>query len=341
MRVTGVSFSSDKKLARCEMQYSYRYDQGLKARLKKTGLYRGDWIHQLLEEYRHKRDWEKKFKELKRTSWMPLFDEEKEMYGEKFPDQIYDLFGHYVEHWKDNDKNWRVIQVEQDFEMMTKLGFPVRWKSDYIVRDGKSIVLVENKNLKRLPTSEERILSPQVHSYCWLLSKLPQPILVNRILWDYIRTEPVTVPQLKKNGDISKRKIETDQRTYLRFMKENKIHPKGEEAIGVQQFIDNLPETLSLQRIYNAPNLKVGEQFVRDWVERARRAQGTQRPLRNFNRNCKWDCDYLLLCQADMIGKPDRNTIIKKDFVTHIKRANAHDEVVTSTVKSLKLWYGE
>jgi len=139
-------------------------------------------------------------------------------------------------------------------------------------------------------------------------------------VWDYVRTDPVPVPELTKKGEISKRKINTDQRTYLRFLKENKIHPKTvDEATGIHNYVATLPETLSLQRVINRPNLKIGELFVRDWVERANRAKAIIRPTRNWDRTCAWSCDYKELCEADMLGKPDRNTIIKANYLVSIK----------------------
>ena len=324
MRVSGISYSSDKKLARCEMQYEYRYGQKLKARVKKKGLYMGDVVHQLLDPYRKKEDWKKKFTEWKKTSWDKLFDEEREMYEEKkmSPALVLDLFSHYVEHWSEEDAEWEPVLVEEDFELMTKLGVPVRFKADYVARHKKEgvLALFENKNNEEIPDAEQRMLAPQVHGYCFLLSKIktkkfPQGLKIQRIVWDYIRTTPVTCPTINKDGSISKRKINTDQRTYLRFLKENKIHPKGDEVIGLENFLKGLPETLSVLRVVNRPNLKIGEMFVRQWIERARRAQSIQQPLRTWSRDCSWSCDYFNLCQADMLGKPDRNTIISRDFV--------------------------
>lgn len=312
MKVTGVSYSSDKKLARCEQQYSYRYDQQLRRKVKKLGLFRGDWLHELLQAYREKKDWKKRWRELKKERWDKLFDEEKENYGPDFPQGVYDLMEHYVEYWGERDKDLKVVQIEKSYELMTKFGWPVRWKSDYIVKDGKVVVLFENKNKKKIPESNERILAPQVHAYCFLLSKVG--IKIDRIVWDYMRTEPVPRPKILKDGSLSTRKIQTDQRSYLAAMKEAGIHLESEEdIIGLENHLKGLPETLSLLRVTNTPNLKVGELFVRDWIDRARRAEKIKRPTRNWNSSCRWDCDYKDLCQIDMLGK-SRDLEIKKNF---------------------------
>lgn len=328
MNVTGVSYSSDRKLVRCEQQYSYRYDEKLKARVKGEGLFRGDWLHQLLEAYRKGENWEDKYDELVEKVWNKLFDEQKELYGETFPEDIYALFEHYVEHWGSQDARLRPIHIEQAFELTTKSGLLVRFKADYIARDGKLNVLFENKNKKKIPEANERILDRQAHGYCYLLSKLPKPVIIDKIVWDYIRTTPVPRPKILKNGSLSERAISTDQRSYRAAMKEAGIHPKGDEIIGVENFLKSLPETLTLERVVNKPNFRVGEMVVRDWIDRAKRARDIKRPTRNWGKTCSWDCDYDMLCQADMTGKPDRTTIVKRDFVTNIKPAEELKELL-------------
>lgn len=312
MRVYSVSYSSDKTLARCEMQYHLKYEQNLRPRLKKQGIWRGEWMHELqAAHYRmisgQKTSWKVRFEEMKSGLWNKLFDEEKEMYGEDFPDVIYGLMEHYVEHWK-GDKRWKIEHIEKKFSLDTKFGFPVRMIGDLIVMDGKHRVLVETKNKKDIPESNERIMAPQVHGYCYLLERLG--FHIDRILWNYVRTTKVSEPKINKDGSISKRKIDTDRRTYLRVMNENGI----EITKGLEDYIDSLPETLSLKRISNSPNLLVGESFVRDWINRGRRAQGIKNPIRNFTRSCGWECDFYELCQKQLLREPTAN-YIKQKFV--------------------------
>lgn len=338
MIIRSISYSSDKKLSRCEMQFNYRYGEGLAAKVKKIGLYRGDWIHQLLQAYYLKRanqgkGWQDKLKELREKSWKPLFDEEKEEYGLDFPDTIEELLEHYTEHWSGWDKNWEILHVEKRFELMTKLGYPLRWQADLIVKETETVsnvrrirghgntftLLVETKAKKAIPDSSERILQPQTHSYCYLLGKVGIPI--QSILWNYIRTEPVPRPKINKDGSLSIRKIDTDRRGYMKSLQEAGITAESAtDWQGIENHIQSLPETLSLERITNTVNLKLGEKFVRDWVERHRRALGIKRPLRAWGRNCKWDCDYYKLCQVDMVEKTDRNLVILKDFTRREER---------------------
>lgn len=329
MIVKGISYSSDRKLARCEMQYHYKYDEKIVPIRKKVGLFRGDLGHQLVQAHytRPGPGWKAKFDELKKERWDKLFDEEKEDYGFDFMETLYDLMEHYTDYWAESEKNWRVIAVEKDFSILTKHGWPVRWKVDLLVEDilrvsterrikgheQKRIILVEHKFKKWIPEPSERILQPQVHSYAWLLSK--KGINVDTILWDYVRTEPVPRPQIRKDGNLSERKIQTDQRGYLKSLREAGIEPTNpDEATALQNKLDSLPVTMSLDRVQNSVNLKVGQDFVKDWVDRALRAEKTERPLRNWNYNCKFDCDYYNLCQVDMLGQTDRRLVLLNQF---------------------------
>jgi hypothetical protein len=309
------------------MLYHYVYEEKLQIKKKKVGLFRGDLGHQLVEAHytRPGPGWRSKFDQLMTERWDPLFDEEKEEYGLDFMQSIYELMEHYEDHWKDDDSNWSVIHVEKDFELMTKLGWPVKWRTDLVVEDSRKVstvrrikgheqkrhILVEHKFKKAIPEAEERILQPQVHSYAWLLGKVGLPI--DTILWDYIRTEPVPRPRINKNGALSVRKINTDQRGLWKSIREAGYSPQEIEQY-FREDLNTLPETLSLERVQNSVNLKIGEQFVKDWIERGKRAMTTTRPLRNWNRNCKFDCDFYTLCQVDMRGDTDRQFVILKNY---------------------------
>lgn len=316
MIVKACSMSSDRTLARCEYMYHYKYDERLKKRVVSKGLYMGDWMHQLLEAHYLKRSWQKQFEQLKRKSWDKLFDEEREMYEENgfTPALAYDLMEHYTDHWRDDEKHWEILEVEEFHKLPTPYGFPVVFKVDLLIKRKGRIGLIESKNQKVIPDANERMLSPQAHAYCRLLKT--RGIKVDFILWNYIRTTPVPQPQIKKNGELSERKINTDQRMYQRALTAAGIKPKNaSEAAAMSKKINSLPPTLALERVTNVPNLAIGELFIKTWIKRHRRALTIDEPMRTFVRSCAWDCDYYKLCQADMRNKTDRKAIIKRDFL--------------------------
>ena len=79
MEVKSCSYSSDKALARCEMKFHYKYVENLHRKIKSVGLFRGDWVHQLLEAKYTNKDWRKYYRtELVKKVWNKIFDEEKE-----------------------------------------------------------------------------------------------------------------------------------------------------------------------------------------------------------------------------------------------------------------------
>ena len=314
MIVRSCSFSSNKVLQRCQQQYHYKYEEGLRPRLKKPGLFRGSLFHELMSTYYRQEDWKERWEALKKELWDPLFDEEKENYGIEFMNEVRALMAHYLHHWEPEHAKWQILFVEKKFKLMTRFGFPVVWVSDLIFKVDGVRVLMETKAKEEIPESDERLLNPQVHGYCWLLKQ--KGIYIDKILWNYVRTKPVSEPKINKDGSLSKRKINTDRRTYLRVLKKAGLDKYPE----YQTVAKNLPVTLSLERVVNSPNLAVGERYVRDWIELHHRAQLVKRPLRAIDWLCK-GCDYLNLCQADLVGKVDRNLIIKRDYV-HVDSLN-------------------
>lgn len=334
MRVPSCSFSSDKKLSRCEQQYSYRYDEQLRPKLKKSGLLRGDWLHRLYEAYYRSmlsgksaqealEAWKKAHQKTKKLLWDKIFDEEKEMYGEDFPDVIESLAEHYFDHWMGWHEQWEIIAVEEAHSVDTKFGFPIRWKTDLIVKDKEDgkVWLVETKNKKKIPGVDERILQPQGHAYCFLTQK-KTGLKIGGIIWNYIRTSPVPRPKINKNGTLSKRKINTDQRSMLLSLQEADIKLEG----GMEEIFNELPPTLALERIPLSVNFEIGEKWVRQWVERARRAQAIKKPLRSWLHDCKTHCDYYLLCQAELRGDVDSELIKISDFTTKDDRPEETNE---------------
>jgi hypothetical protein len=308
MNISSVSYSSDKSLARCERQWTYKYQEGLRPKVKGAGLFFGDFMHKILRGHYLGEDWKKIFAKLKKKLWTPLFDEEKEFYGEDFPDRVHDLAEHYFDYYAKTDAKWKIIKCEEKISLPTKFGFPVTFIADLIVQDGKWKLLVETKNNKKIPDASMRLFNVQPHSYSFLLKRIG--IKIDQIVWNYLRTEPVSAPKILQSGALSSREINTDQRTVRRVLQENKLNEADHKEL-----LDSLPVTLSLERHTSTPNLKVGQLFVRDWIDRARRMQNVTRATRNFNKNCSFDCDFYNLCTSDMENKVDRNLIIKRDFV--------------------------
>jgi PD-(D/E)XK nuclease superfamily len=308
MDIYSVSYSSDKSLSRCEQQYSYKYQEGLRPKRKASPLFRGDWIHEIFKAHYRGEDWSKKFNQLIKEKWDPLFDEEKEYYGEDFPQSVRELIELHMEFYSKLDKKWKIVKCEEKISVPTKFGFPINFIVDLIVKEGKYNILVERKSHKKIPDAKVRLFNVQPHSYCYLLQKT-QGIKIDQILWDYLRTEPVTAPQVKKNGELSERSIDTDQMTVRKVLKAHKIPEKQ-----YSDLLKSLPKSISLERYRATPNIKVGEVFVRDWIERVLRFKNHKRITRRFVKDCGWDCDFYELCMLDMEKKRDRGIYIKKHF---------------------------
>lgn len=308
MVIYSISYSSDKTLSRCEQQFTYKYTEGLKPKRKALALFKGDWLHEIFKAHYQGEGWVRKFNQLVKERWDPLFDEEKEYYGEDFPESVKELVGLHMEFYEKLDKKWKIVRCEEKMSVPTKFGFPINFIIDLIVKEGKYTILVERKSHKNIPDARVRLFNVQPHSYCYLLQKA-QGIKIDQILWDYLKTEPVTAPKVNKDGTLSSRQIETDQLTVRKVLKAHNIPEKD-----YKDLLKSLPKSLSLERYRATPNLKVGEIFIRDWVERRMRFEKRKRITRRFVKDCGWDCDFYELCMMDMEGKRDRNIYIKKHF---------------------------
>ena len=305
-----VSFTHHKTLERCERKFSYRYEEGLKPKTKRLPLYRGSWVHQLLEALNKGKDWKKLHAKIKREQWNKLFDEEKEIYGEETPNEVFKLLSHYEDYYS-KQKKWKIWAVEKYYSITTKAGqMTVVMKVDMLINLGKDAIgLVETKTHKKLPDAKDRFLHPQAHAYAFILKTLKIPI--QRIIFNYIRTEPVPAPALLKNGELSERKIQTDKPTFLAALKKYKLNP-----IKFKKRLNKLPDTVVLQRKAVSPNFKVGKYFVTQWIIRRMeyiKARKRREPTLSFNHQCTWDCEYYDLCIIDTLGR-DRNAIIKIKF---------------------------
>ena len=301
-----VSFTHHRTLERCEQKFSYRYEEGLKPKTKRLPLYKGSWVHQLLEALNKGKDWKKLHAKIKREQWNKLFDEEKEIYGEETPNEVFKLLSHYEDHYA-KQRKWNIWEVEKYYSFPTNVGLSVVMKVDMLIKLARNAIgLVETKTHKKLPSAKDRFLHPQAHSYAFILKKLGVPI--QRIIFNYIRTEPVPSPRMLKKGKLSERKIETDKPTFLAALKKYRLNPTK-----FKKRLKDLPDTVVLQRKEVSPNFRIGKHFVTQWIVRRMeyiKARKSRKPLLSFNHQCTWDCEYYDLCIIDMLGR-DRKAIIK------------------------------
>src|SRR3954468_23733090 len=107
-----ISNSKAKTFRRCEKQFEFKYVMGLKPKKRTLQLEKGSWVHDLLQHYYDGEDWQARHEVLAQDYGL-LFDEEKEEFGD-LPTECKRLVSNYIFHWRQEDKQYRVIDTELD-----------------------------------------------------------------------------------------------------------------------------------------------------------------------------------------------------------------------------------
>ena len=274
-------------------------------------LKRGLWMHEILQYHYMGRNWRVAHKKLTKQ-FMRLLLEEREYYGD-LPDEVERMMGSYLHLYAEEDKTWEVLHVEETFVVNHPNGHEFTFKPDLIVRDTDTdqIVCWDHKTAKSIPSSEYRIADLQSGLYPWGLRLAG--IEVDTFGFNYIRTKPPTQPSINLNGEISKRRIDTDYytlatflmdyykdvwpdipknwKTQLRTLKHSNAYFKRTKLVKPKAVETRLIEELD----YTTQEMQAWYEFMEDdpnadpWV-------------RNMTNSCDWDCDFYELCLIELMG---------------------------------------
>ena len=326
-----VSHSRIKTWRRCQMQHHYRYYQGLRKRQNALPLFVGTGVHAMLEAQVIKGSWEEEMKSF-RADFNKTFYEEREEMGD-VPGEVEGIIMGYLKKYADDGLRYiprhrgarAEIKVLVDLDNHTRfLGYIDKFPQD---SDGRNWVM-DHKTCKTIPGEETRFADLQLLMYVWLLPQLgyAKP---DGVIWDYIRKKSPSVPELLKNGTISKAaKIDTTYEVYMATV---------EKLLGA----DKLPEyeefasTLKgrdekfYRRIYlPSPNHEMVGNVVKDVLTSSAeiRKIGPNAQVRNMTKDCNF-CSYYNLCQAEVRGL-DSEFIRKSEYTT--KDKHDQEEVVVS-----------
>lgn len=302
-----ISPSKLKCRRQCDKKGDYKYNQKLIKKGKAAPLYRGTLIHSCIEEWYKGNDYKQPLEDAllllhEEVEKGKLFNEEFTMYKDII-EECRRIMRGYVVTWKQVDKDWIIHGTELAATVLipgTNIAVVVR--IDEVIEDNMGIWALENKTHKNLPNEEYRLLDIQSAIYCWAL-----PIVLKQmgldaskfqgLIFNYVRTKPPTIPDILKNGTLSKRKIDTDRATIIATCKENGLDPHDYmdmiKAADGREYFDR-------HRLSKSPTLITN--VLKDAITTA--SVFTQ--LKHFPRNpglhCGWGCEYKELCIAEMYG---------------------------------------
>lgn len=320
-----LSFSSIRDWKFCRQAWHYKRVQKLQRRRKSLPLRRGSIIHDCLELYLKGEDWYPVI-EKAQAEYDLLMEEEKEYYG-NLPEECERIMIGYEEHWA-NDKYHTIAtelsfgnvkEGQEPFEIVP--GVFITGRIDWLFENDRGIWVGEHKTVGRaIPTEGYRMNELQTAIYirvCQILGYEP-----TGVAFDYLLTKPPTVPQLLKNGTLSRnKKIKTDEATYMQAILDNGLNPDDYLAE-----LENARRNKFYERRYMPKPEGMVDMILSELQIIAKEMEHLKDfPYRLLSRECE-HCEFYTLCQAEMMGL-DTHYIRECDFE---ERSYSHENKDTS-----------
>lgn len=303
-----LSVSRAKKWKQCQQAHDYKYVDKLKPKSKSRPLTLGGLVHSCLETRAEGKNWVQAVKDFRDGDWAKLFEEERAELGD-MPNDAYRIMRGYHYYYLESDKRYQTIGSEIPFRIRVE-GTKIVLVGiiDLILQDTTDggIWCFEHKTAKKdLPSEEFRMTDIQTTIYIRVMKHLGKalgynPDSVKGIIIDYLKTSPPTIPEVLKNGTLSKRKIKCDRYTYLECIKSINGNPEDYqemlEYMDTNVFYKRVPivRTPSMENLIIADMITTGNQI---------RAISGKCPTRNLSWTCdRPKCEYRDLCIADVQG---------------------------------------
>jgi PD-(D/E)XK nuclease superfamily len=309
-----LSHSKTQTFRRCPHKYKYKYVDRIEKKAKALPLYRGSWIHALLETHYEGGSWEDTHQEqtvefAQMCSVVP--EAQRKDLPDTLPQDIARLMRAYLKHYR-NDK-FKVLETELDAEIDLPNGDTFRIIIDLIIEepDGSQWIW-DHKTVGSFMDEGFLMIDAQLARYLWGARKLgfsPQGIVFNEVI-----TKAPTVPELLKSGQLTQRKdLFTDEDTYREAI--------ATHGLNEQDYIDTLKRLRLTQgaRFFRRTTLPKGPTLVKNMMRdlmitatEIHAAEAKQRFPRSIDKDCAW-CEFRDVCQSQLMGH-DASDIIRLNY---------------------------
>lgn len=327
-----VSYSEIKLARKCPKAHDYRYRQNLRKKKPKRAPFIGTILHDMLHNWIRSRQighwphdaWQTLEKYEKQ--YKNLFKGEREEYGD-IPATCTAIFEGYLRRWKGDGFTYEDSEVSFCTDLTNEIRLIGVIDKIVVDKHGRRYVM-DHKFHKVIPGPEERFADIQTLLYFWgwnqCHSKEKQ---LDGILWDYGRMKAPTIPEVLKNGELSKRaNIDTDVHTYRQAILENGLSEKPYRAF--LKTLEGKEHTFFERVPLPAPSKKLVEMVVED----ARATAIIHKELskvgiapRNMSGfNCK-TCDFRALCEAEVRGL-DAKFVKARDYIVQERQGDYDGE---------------
>jgi hypothetical protein len=276
--------------------------------------------------------WKSKLTELAETAlWVGAGDVADELVG--MWDQVADLVeGYFTVHGRADAARYRVLEVEVPLRVRLFGGVTSMGIADLVLEDQESgaTCLTEHKTAKNIPSTRYRLRDAQTLLYNEEL-RVVRGITADAHMWNYIRTEPPSVPHINKDGRVSKAKIITTWAVFARAVAEAGLG--FEDYSDTRDYLESIWEESFYPR-YSYRLMANRGLLIRDYVASAKAieaaakkyAAGKWNPVRNLTFLCD-SCPYSKLCDGELVaGGTDQ--IVALHYTTRAQRALGVEQAV-------------
>lgn len=302
-------WSAIRAYRKCPKLYDYAWVQNIEPKKPAAPLIRGTILGQCLDRLAAKKGIAPVIQKYE-VEYGKLFKAEQEEYGdllgecERIVNKYRTLYkDDGLKYLKGKDGNPFEIEVETEFKLpginVHFTGHIDKLPQD---RDGKILVL-DHKSHKSIPGPDARYNDFQLLTYIWLLplSGLPK---ADGVLWDYLRTKPPTVPEVLKNGSLTRRaNLDSDYDTYLETLQENNLNPEDYKDV-LDRFKAEGGNRYYERVKLPAPQKELVENMVSDFKKTIIQIVDDTKKghfVRNMGRDCG-RCSFYNLCQMELRG---------------------------------------
>lgn len=300
-----ISHSRIKLWRRCKMAHHYKYVQKLTKKKKSLPLRVGSIIHLMIEYYHETGDWKPVLDEF-RTEFNRNYREEKLELGD-IPSLVENIVSGYIDYYDEDGLTYvkrrgRATEIRLLKYLSNEIIFDGYIDAYPTDEDGNNW-LMDHKSCRFIPSEEQRFSDIQLLAYNWLLPQCgyPKP---DGVIWDYLRTKAPVIPEVLKNGSISKNsKIDTTFSVYKARVIE--VLGYNEWKVNYLEFAKsnflNREENFYKRVRLPSPPKEMINNVVSDFIETGHEIYyyGKDAKVRNMTKDCSW-CEFYNLCSIEV-----------------------------------------
>lgn len=297
-----ISNSKANTYRRCAKQFHYKYVDKLEKKTKAIQLKRGSWLHELMEWHYTGRDWREVHAEYT-AGFMLLFEEEREEYGD-LPGDVERLFTSYLQNYHKEDRSLNIVDSEVNEIITLPNGDEFNMIIDLVVEEADGgLWLWDHKTVKDFMPPDFMVIDSQLARYFWGAEHLGYKKL-RGVMFNELITKAPTLPKfLEPSQRLEMRQnIVCDVYSYYREIKRRELDPAPYKNFlrMLKSRNDRWFRRTPLPRDTQLMNRQMEELM---WTaDEIKIAAALNRYPRTPKKDCRWDCDFLDLCQIQLQG---------------------------------------